>query len=429
MKKSILLLVFAGLLLGSGIQAQSDFSLGDYSLDDSSQIKVGVWFENHFNSNVISNSMYYNQLFKTTLSRSSQESMKGRLFKRNRAGNQETERIYASYKGKNSTDSTGLTHFVTAGVRRSVVSGFGRDVFLLTALGNKQFAGTTADLDYLEVELMQYMQVQYGVIRQTPNWTYGAAVGFLMGNRYLDISSEKSGVYTSSIGDTLHGFAKGSIYSSDTNSRNIFDINGYGASIDLFLAKRLDLFKKHDGAGEIRFEVNDLGFISWNDRSVEYTVDGEYTWTGIDAPNLFDISDSLFNDQVPDDLEGKFVKERKGGSFTRMLNPRIAIYHIEQLNDRVLLKNMIDYRFNAHQLPYIASSQFVRINKDPGAWNYTMNFYESVAGYGFVGLGLGFGIDHEKFNFLIGSRNLIAMMSPDYLSGSNVHFGFHWKFR
>ncbi|MGY8953623.1 MAG: hypothetical protein ACKVJP_09705, partial [Flavobacteriales bacterium] len=93
--------------MSSGLSAQTDFSFQDYGkIADSNKSTLGIWFETNYNSNVLNNSVYYNSVFKTGITRQSMMAMESRVLSRNVAGTQETERLYFSLLGKNSTDSS-----------------------------------------------------------------------------------------------------------------------------------------------------------------------------------------------------------------------------------------------------------------------------------------------------------------------------------
>ena len=416
--------------LSFGLSAQTDFSFQDYGkIADSNKSTLGIWFETNYNSNVLNNSVYYNSVFKTGITRQSMMTMESRVLKRNVAGTQETERLYFSWLGKNSTDSSKLIHNVNVATRRSVNTRFGKDAFLLAGFGNKRFAGGTAKIDDMQVQLMQFTQIQYGIIKdQKDKISYGVGLALLLGNKYGNYYLDNSYLYTSDIGDSVSGYLNGTLILSDTNSRNIYDINGYGTSVDAFVSIPVNFIKKQAESGSIKVELNELGFITWKNM-LHYHLNGQMNWAGIKAPSIFDVGDSIYREQVPRDIQSEFVESSETKNLTTFLAPRIAIYYTEKLTDNIELKNMIDYRFNANYLPYIASSQIFRISKKEKDFQYYFNLHESLGGYGYLGFGMGLQVEHKKFAAVLGTRNLIAMAVPDILGGLNLHLGFKWNFR
>jgi len=410
--------------------AQTDFSFEDYGhIEDSSNSKIGLWFETNFNSNVLNNSVYYNAIFQTGITRNSMKNMETRALGRNVAGTQETERLYYSWLSKKSNDSSKLIHTVNVSSRRAVNVQFGKDAFLLAGFGNKRFAGQTAYLNNMKLNLIQFTQIQYGIIKEQKNKiSYGAGVAFLMGNRYGNYYLNNTSLYTSDIGDSVSGTISGHLISSDTSSKNIYDLNGYGASIDAFISIPVNWLKKNNEQGSLKFELNEFGLISWKN-TLRYNLNGQLDWAGIQVPSITEIGDSIYRDQVPENLQDEFVESTETKNLTSFLAPRIAVYFNEKLTKNIELRNMIDYRINANYLPYIASTQIFRLTKTDKKYKYFFNLHESLGGYGYFGFGLGLQVEHKKFGAVLGTRNLIAMTVPEVLGGFNVHLGFKWNFR
>ena len=140
-----------------------------------------------------------------------------------------------------------------------------------------------------------------------------------------------------------------------------------------------------------------------------------------------DIGDSLYQDQIRTNVKDELVSGSEGRSFSTYLSPRIAIYFTEKLNDNIELVNMIDYRFNASYLPYIGCTQIFRITKTDKPLKWKFNLYESLGGYGYLGIGLGFQAQYKKLGAVLGTRHLMAMTNPESLNGFNLHFGLHWS--
>lgn len=428
MKKAVVFILF--IVIGFSSFAQTDFSFEDFGkIEDSSNAKIGIWFETNYNSNVLNNSVYYNAVFQTGVTRQSMNNMEARVLGRNIAGTQETERLYYSWKSKKSSDSSKLIHNINIGTRRAVNIGFGKDAFLLAGFGNKKFAGKTAYIDDMNLNLLQFTQIQYGMIKEQKNKiSYGVGLAFLMGNRYGNYFLNSSSLYTSDIGDSVSGIINGHLTMSDTSAKNLYDISGYGGSIDALLSFPVNWLKKQDDYGSLKIELNELGLISWKN-TLRYNLNGQMDWAGIQAPTFAEIGDSIYNDQVPRNIQDDFVESTETTNLTTVLSPRIAIYYTEKLNDNIELRNMIDYRFNANYLPFLASTQVFRITKTDKKFKYFLNVHESLGGYGYFGFGLGAELRHKKFGAVLGTRNLIAMTVPEVLSGFNVHLGFKWNFK
>ena len=398
-----------------------------YTTKDSALFKVGMYVENIFNSNVMNNSVYYNALFKNGISRNSFLKMQPRALNTNIAGVFETDRVYTSWKGTPKESST-FDHFATIGSVRLVNMRFSRDLFTLAGLGNKPLAGQMANANGLNLNLMQYTKFEYGRIYQTPKYSYGAGIGLLMGNKYFNATTHDAYLYTSDIGDSISVRIAGSTIENDTASKLIYDPNGFGMGLDLFFSMPFDLSKNNGYQGTLTFEVNDFGFIAWNKKSISREYDGKFDWPGIKSPSLFEISDSIYKSQIPDTLENQFVRSVEKGAVSMLTPFRISATYSENLTDELELKIMLDYRINANYLPYVALTQNILVKEDAKSTKYYVNIFQSLGGYGYGGLGVGFAMEHNYFGVDIGTRHLLALAVPETLSGVNIRIGFHWNF-
>ncbi len=408
--------------------SQSDFTLTQFTLKDSTKIKTGLWIEQSFNSNVINNSVVFNLAMKNGPTFQSMQNMKNRVNNSNRAGYNGFERVYYVQKLNSKSDSVALTGFFSLHSSRQITAKFGEDALRLIAYGNKEFAGKKADVNNLNVLLQQYTSIQFGITRTRDKKTFGIAPSVVIGNKMARVNSEGGFLYTSPIGDSVYAEAKGTFSQNDTSSKLAYDPNGIGAAIDLFYSMPFDIFRKNESIGQLTFEVNDLGFMVWNKNTLTYSIDGNYSWAGFKAPTLFDLNDSIISSQQPNDIERSFLRKTESGTINAMLPVRFSVRYAEQLNDRVLLTANLQQRFFSNMLPFIGLDQEIRLNDGNKPVAYNLRFHESFGGYNYAGLGAGFSVSAPAFDLVVGSRNIIGLTNPEYFSGFNVHLGFHWKF-
>ena len=409
-------------------KGQTDFSISQLAISDSSKAKVGLWMEQSFNSNVINNTVVFSLARKSGPTYQSMQNMRSRVQSTNRGGYNGYERIYYIQKMKSKIDSVNATGFINVFTHRQLSTVFGEDPLRLIAFGNKDFAGKNANLDKLDLTLLQYTTIQFGYTVEKNGYTLGLAPGVVIGNKYRSIKSNGGYLYTSSIGDSLYADVSGQSSQSDTSSKLMYDPNGIGASVDFFFSMPFDLFKKNENIGNITFEVNDLGFIVWNKNTLTYKIDGEYGWGGFKAPSLFDLNDSLIDLQRPNDVQESLLDFTSVGTKNTFMPLRISVRYQEQLSEKVLLIATLEHRFMSQTLPFLGLNQEMRMNDMSKKTGLNLRFYESFGGYNYIGLGSGISITHPKFDVIAGTRNLIGLFNPEYFSGVNVHIGFQWKF-
>ncbi len=415
-------------LTSSFLGAQSDFTLDNMRVKDSTRGIAGLWFEQSFNSNAINNSIPMNLAVKNGPTYQSIQNIRNRLQSSNRAGYTGTERVFYGFNIKNKRDSVNSSAFVSVYTNRQITTRFGKDPIRLLVYGNKEFAGKKANIENLDLLLQQTTFIQFGYTMEKNNRVLGIAPSLAIGNKYVNVSSEEGFLYTSPIGDSLYAEARGSFSQADTGSKLIFDPNGIGAAIDLYFKFPFDVFRKNEQQGNVTVEVNNLGFMVWNKNTFTYKIDGNYAWGGFSAPNLFDLNDSIIDSQRPNDVQSSFIDRTEFGTVNMLLPFRLSLRYEEQLNDKVLFVANLQQQFMAHSLPFLGLSQEIRMNKLEKKTAVHLNFFESLGGYNYIGLGSGISVSNDHLNFIVGTRNLIGLTNTEYFSGFNVHMGFNWKF-
>jgi hypothetical protein len=406
--------------------AQQYQSLSRHMGADSLNHLGGVDYEVSYGSNTINTAILYGAVFKTEISRDVLENITAKSMRQNRAGYDGGGTLWYRWKHGRAdsllkdTIPAARFSFVSLGTREHIDAVFSKDALLLIAQGNKQFAGRTAEVGDLRLQILRYTQLRYGQTWKTKRYTAGAGISGLIGHQYFNATAAEARLFTSDIGDSLHATALGQMRRSDTAAKVYFDPNGIGLSLDLYIETSFDLFSKNRYQGRVAFELSDIGFIWWDNKSLRMEVDGEYAWSGFEAADITKITDSLINAQRPTKVQNQLVKHNDKGSYTISTLPRIAVYYSEQLSERWYAAFGLQHRLFAGQLPMFTATESFLLKASKKS-NPKLVLHQALGGYNLLSVGAGFEIQPGNFNIQVGMRNLPATLLAGRLAGFNAY--------
>jgi hypothetical protein len=171
---------------------------------------------------------------------------------------------------------------------------FSNDDFNLIFFGNAEYAGQTAYLSGSNASLTYFNQLRVGWNGTTQNHngssvSFGVAASFLQGRKSFDLSVPVGTLYTQQDGEYINAGYNFLYKTNDTTSTNLYTFNGEGASLDAFVEKK---FSK---TFSVSFSASDVGFIAWGKNSLQANADSNIHFTGYNAGNIFQLTDTAFN--------------------------------------------------------------------------------------------------------------------------------------
>lgn len=317
---------------------------------------------------------------------------------------------------------------------------YSKDLALLLANGNGSFLGESnpADID-LGISARAYQEFNFGYqMSLTDQWNIGLRLKFLMG--FVDAKTQalNAKLYTDPETYAMRLVADANmratlpyelrvvdgeiqVVDSRFNVANLF--KNYGFGIDLG-----GEYKINDQWG-VAAALNDLGFISWNNYSVNFVGEiqdggscydnGAFVFTGLGQVNSI-ITDPDFVGHMMDSLSGYF-----------QVGPQTLPKYTSGLNTNFMLRGYYDltpeHRFSA---------QFMGYNMGLGikpalTLAYTGSFaekYDVVATYtmmpgSFDNLGIGLSANFGGLLLYVASNNIFGFFSPGNRSMINAQFG------
>ncbi len=326
--------------------------------------------------------------------------------------------IYFKKQIKDHTDKMwmlGIKH------RQHYNSNFSKDMFGLYFYGNKPYAGKTADISDLNYLNLRYQQFQFGFIttkvKDDGMWNLMSAGSFLLGQDYLELSSDRGTFYTQPDGEYIDMDLYLETKQSDSTNSGFGKINGIGASFE-FMARYTKENKYH-----LQFGIKDLGFIAWNNKSTSFVVDTLYHYEGIYIENIFD---SLFLDiKGQDEFADGFKKDKKDEGVTTMIP-----FTVELSYGRILIPEKLTVWAGGN---YIFNADYTPLFQIWGDYNFSTRISAGVSvrygGYAELGAGLHAGFDLGKGYILnLGSNYLTGYIAPSSSTAQAANIGLRKKF-
>lgn len=325
--------------------ANAQFTNPVYS-DWTTGYAIGVHGRYQIATNAISSNFHWNAYQGKQLSRNLREQASNGLNANNSIGADIDFGLFA----KHIPDSAkGLGWFINIADRSHANAKYPKDLFDLTMFGNAMFAGETANLNNININLLTYKQYEVGLLKQIDKdngqWNLGVALSLLTGNRALAIDIPNANLYTQAEGEYLEGEIHGTVSMASLKSTQYFDANGVGFSAALHVAYQAEKFG-------ISFEADDLGLVSWSKKLRTIALDSLFVFEGMEV-NLFSADGNPFSSINLDTIVNGFATESVRKKFSSTVPGRLRIQGYYNLNtsDWKLYAGL-QYRIASSYLPY-----------------------------------------------------------------------------
>jgi len=305
-------------------------------------------------------------------------------------------------------------HFVVGlADRNHLDANFTDNLFDVAFNGNTKYKGDTVSLGPFNSYGLKYQQLSLGLVYTTQEFQYGLVMSYLNGQSLNNLFLTKGKLITEIDGKSLEFDTEMDIYISDTANTGFLANNGTGVSGDFYIQYLSNDFS-------FLVEVNDLGFINWNENSNRYTVDTTYNYVGFDLKNLFDLNGAEA-DAIVDSTINSYLPELNKTSYNIPLPTIVNISLAKAFNKNVYMVTGIRSRMNSNYIPYYYLRGGMKL-KD-------INFFLQGAYGGYSRFQLGVGVNYisNKFNIGIHSLNLEGLISPNKVGNQSIFARFAYK--
>ncbi len=289
---------------------------------------VGISADGDFSSSAITNSFAYNWLTGNYLSGGQKQQVTSLLEPQNLMGYALNYGIYMVLYNDTSKSKKAFNFFISLRHKSYLNASFTPDDFEVPFYGNAGYAGRTAQLSPFHFENISYQQLEAGLV--CTNFGRGAQFGFgvsvLAGQQFMAMNLPSATLYTAPTGESITFNSNAQLLQSDTAAGSQNAINGIGGSLDFYLRAPYKIGEK---AGTIALSVSDLGFIWWNNKSLQYRKDTSYTFNGVTINNLNQLQNLSFHTLSKDSLQSKYLPYSKGG----FLSTIPSMFNIKSVTD------------------------------------------------------------------------------------------------
>ena len=299
---------------------------------------------------------------------------------------------------------------------------FSSDLVKLTFDGNKQFAGKYADISNTNFNYFNYQQFNFGFINyKTSNGKSakeGAIFSIIKAQEHKAITIPTGSLFTGEFGNELI-FDLNYIYNgSDTANTGLKAFNGFGISTDLFTEINL---KNGD---KIAVNIDDLGFIQWNKKSIQIEADTVITFDGVEVDNIFDMNDSLISSFSRDSLLEYISTKKEKGGYAIALPTSFNISYLHTFNEKLSATVGVRYKILANYFPLIYTTIQYHVTSSFIAQGNLI-----YGGYGKFNFGVTLAKQiKNNYQIIVGTEHLGAYLFPASTYSNNGFLGFKMYF-
>jgi hypothetical protein len=303
-----------------------------------------------------------------------------------------------------------------------VNASFSDDVFNLGFYGNKMFEGKTANISNVNVNHFKYQEIKLGLIWDNIDTTakLGFSLSYLKGQSLLQINTGDASIYTAADASQIDFNMHGSVIMSDTGKgkNSIANFNGNGMSAEFFASMP---YTSVLGPSKFFVSVNNLGFIKWNQNTVNYNADTSYIFKGVTVNNVFQLNDASVKNLTKDSLVKKLTQH---GRQTVSTNLPMSLFILHTINFSKLfaLNTGFRYFFNGNYKPYLYAEGQFALHK-----NFTATAHIGYGGYGKLSGGVNVEFKMKKVFVRIGSNAIQGYVLPKQSLGQGLFFSLSKK--
>ena len=304
---------------------------------------------------------------------------------------------------------------------------FSDSLALMALYGNAPYAGADVHTGPLSLIRLSYSEIAFHYSENTSSGgRWSISPSFILGHQLQDLRLDESSVYTHADGDFLRVVYDGRAHSSAPGAGSGLAVNGLGFGVDL--AYEMSFGQRH----YFKAGIQDLGIIFWGDRSVQWSVTDTLNFEGLDIPNLLDISDTLFSNEMDSIREAHFEGEK--GAFSRLI-PSLVLLQYKHRLDKGSWKSidlLINQRLNGIQKPQLALGACFEFpaKRLPGGSQQKFRPYVLYGGYNGFGMGIQYRLSLSSgWSIGMDLSNAQSVVIPNNSYGLGLRFNLNYSFR
>jgi hypothetical protein len=300
-----------------------------------------------------------------------------------------------------------------------------KDFYELLLYGNKPFLDKTANFSGTNINALRFQEFKFGVIMHKVDSTakIGLSVSFLKGEQLFYVKANKnSSLYTNADGTELIFNSNFNMAMSDTaNKKDVWSFNGIGASADIFFETP---YKGKIGRQSIlTVNANNIGFIHWGPKSIQYSSDSIIKFDGYHINNIVDLKDSTLH-RINADSALRKVTNARQEEFNTNIPTNLIIINKVYFTRYFSFNGGFRYIFHANYKPYIFMEPEIVI-----ANRFTISLHFGYGGYTRMNAGIALMYKNRNWFVRLGSNSLQGYLAPKTTYGQGLFFSVAKKFK
>lgn len=366
-------------------------------------------------SNSLANKFIWGGYISPTIKKQSSQ----HLNKQNNLGINLNYNLCSFYKGNEKFD-----YLIGIKNQEIINSSYSQDLFNLIFYGNQSYKNKFADLGNCNLNYIKFQEIKFGVLMHKVDSIrkIGVTVSFIKGEQLFYINTNKlSNLFTSGDGSEIIFNSNFNMAVSDATNNNLISFNGIGASADVLFET---LYKSKLGKKSIlTINANNIGFIHWNNKSIQYSSDSSLNLKGYKVNNINDLKDSTLNRLNKDSLLRNLSNKRYEGFNTNIPVNLILINKIYFGQELFALSSGFRYIFNANYKPYLFIEPEYKLK------NIIFSIHTGYGGYNRFNIGASIIWNTENWFLKVGSNSLQGFILPKSVFAQALYFSFAKKIK
>ncbi len=397
-----LFLLFISVHTNSSAQFVTDF-FNDSIQRVNAEFQIGY----SYGSTVMNNNFMNKFLFGGTIEREHKDQAYKNLGNSNRMGGDFDYRLRVEIPFDTLFRKTGLSMVLGVNSRDHIDASFSYDLFRLAFDGNKQFAGQTIDIGNTNYNSFRYQSFSVGLVRYKKDEGRIAKEGFIVnlikGQQHEAITVPEGSLYTEAEGRQIDVDLNYVYNRTDTANIGLQAFNGFGVSTDLFT----EFFLKN--GAKIYLGIEDLGFIYWNNQSLEMATDSSYSFDGIFVNSIFDLNDSIVEKISKDSIINSVATTNIKDDYSIALPTAINLRYTKQFNEKLKMNVGLYHKILSNYFPLLYSNLYYYFTP-----KFSVKTQLAYGGYGKLNAGFAIAKSFgERVSFYVGTNNVEGFLIPD----------------
>ncbi|MGB1102305.1 MAG: DUF5723 family protein [Crocinitomicaceae bacterium] len=289
------------------------------------------------------------------------------------------------------------------------------DLFQTLMYGNVGTLGDTMDFGFTHVQYLHYQKVGIGLYEKST--LSSIRLNYVIGSRAFEGRLSNSWMVSQT--DAIALNLRGSGYQTDRFNPYI-SLQGSGASIDLNYNFK---FETKTGREQIlNLQVNNLGFIYWNQSTISHSVDSLVQYTGFDVQDFINQPEGAENNYNFQDTLG--IESTRGNVF-KALPIEFAIQKLPMRESDKKLQIIGGFKtiLTSDYFPYFYGGAYYSFSE-----SFTGSTRLSYGGFGQLQWGLNLNYwGGDKARISLGTFDMLGFISKTYGHGRSINLSANIK--